>query len=357
MTKDAKLELIRHCCSLLLFAVLLRGAISYGPMLLQKAASAASTPTYFSFLYYLNTGQIMRVQDFSIKHDEPDTILRFRDVPPEETEEEPKQEQQQIPPAKEPTKKPKQTNLTFSPEESETLEVSGNCTLSYDKEALLCADLPQITLSDEPVVLIVHTHTSESYTEEPGWEYDESDLYRTLDANHSVVRLGAAIAESLEAHGISVIQDTTVNDYPSYNGAYGRMETIISGYLAQYPSIQMVIDVHRDAFELEDGTFGGTAIDGTAQVMLVVGTNEGGLYHPNWQGNLSVALKLDALMQRENANLSKGIRLCSQRYNAHLTPCSMLVEFGAAGDTLSEALASAEAFSEVLSEFLLAAAR
>lgn len=348
MTKDAKLELIRHCSSLLLFAVLLRGAITYGPILLQKAVAVASTPAYFSFLYYLNTGQVLRIQNFAVQEEEPRTTLRFRDVPSEEPESLPTVEAEPV--------EPEQPTLTFSPEEAEELMISGNCTLSYDKEALLCAELPEITLSDEPVVLIVHTHTSESYAEEPGWEYEESDLYRTLDPDYSVVRLGAVIAETLESHGISVIQDTTVNDYPSYNGAYGRMETIISGYLSQYPSIQMVIDVHRDAFELADGTFGGTAIDGTAQVMLVVGTNENGLYHPNWQNNLSLALKLDALMHRENTDLSKGIRLCAQRYNAHLTPCSMLVEFGAAGDTLAEALSSAEAFSAVLADLVLASA-
>lgn len=355
MTKDAKLELIRHCCSLLLFAILLRGVISYGPVLLQKSVSIASTPAYFSFLYYLNTGQVLRVQDFSVPSDaETDyTVLRLRDVSAEDLEPESTEfiVEEDSTAVSEHT-----TTLDFSAEEADDITVSGNCTLPYDKEALLCSDLPDVALSDEPVVLIVHTHSSEAYAEEPGWEYEESDTYRTLDQNYSVVRIGAVIAETLESHGISVIQDTTVNDYPSYNGAYGRMETIISGYLAKYPSIQMVLDVHRDAFELEDGTFGGTAIDGTAQVMLVVGTNEGGLYHPNWQGNLSVALKLDALMNRENMNLSKGIRLCSQRYNAHMTPLSMLVEFGAAGDTLQEALHGAEAFSEALSDLLLASA-
>lgn len=346
MTKDAKKELIRHCGSLLLFAVLLRFIISYGPMLLQKAVSVASTPAYISFLYYLNTGQILRIQDFSEQNEtsKNDIVLRFRDLPPAK-------EPEKITPPKEPVKK---QELSFSQEEVEQIVISGNCKLPYDKDALLHAELPNITLSEQPTVLIVHTHASESYAEEPGWEYQESDTYRTLDQNHSVVRLGAVIAEILESHGIAVIHDTTVNDYPSYNGSYGRMETIISDYLAKYPSIEMVLDVHRDAFELADGTFGGTAVDGTAQIMLVVGTNEGGLYHPNWQDNLSFALKLDGLMNRENPNLSKGIRLCSQRYNTHLTPRSLLVEFGAAGDTMQEALRAADAFGAVLSELLLA---
>lgn len=357
MTKDAKLGVLRRCCALLVFAILLRVVIAYGPMLLRKAITIASTPAYYSFLYYLNTGQVLRLTDFSVPANDPDSVqLRFRDVTAKTEVPQPKPEQT------EPAKsieiiEPEERVRSFAPEDADKILVTGTCTLSYDKAALLCSAMPDVTLSNGPVVLIVHTHTCESYTPEPGWDYEQSDPYRTLDPAYSVVRVGSVIAEALEANGIPVIHDTTINDHPSYNGAYGRMETIISDYLAKYPSIQMVLDVHRDAFELADGTFGGTAVDGTAQVMLVVGTNENGLYHPNWQGNLSFALKLEVLMNRADENLSKGIRLCPQRYNAHLTPLSMLVEFGAAGDTLQEALNAADAFSEVLSELLLASAK
>lgn len=357
MTKDTKLGVLRRCCTLLVFAVLLRIVIAYGPMLLRKAITIASTPAYYSFLYYLNTGQVLRLTDFSASADDPDAVqLRFRDITAQTEVSQPTPEQTEAAESPEATESDARS-LSFTAEDADKILVAGTCTLSYDKAALLCYALPDVTLSDGPVVLIVHTHTCESYTPEPGWNYEQSDPYRTLDPAYSVVRVGTVIAEALEANGIPVIHDTTINDHPSYNGAYGRMETIISSYLAKYPSIQMVLDVHRDAFELADGTFGGTAVDGTAQVMLVVGTNETGLYHPNWQGNLSFALKLEVLMKRADENLSKGIRLCPQRYNAHLTPLSMLVEFGAAGDTLQEALNAADAFSVALSELLRASAK
>ena len=99
----------------------------------------------------------------------------------------------------------------------------------------------------------------------------------------------------LEEAGIPVIHDTTLNDYPSYNGSYDRTRENIERYLEQYPSIQMVIDVHRDAVELLEGGQMATSatVNGkpSAQVMLVMGTDEGGLTHPNWQDNLSWALK------------------------------------------------------------------
>ena len=112
------------------------------------------------------------------------------------------------------------------------------------------------------------------------------------------------------------------------------------------------LDAHRDAFEAADGTLGGTAADGRARIMLVVGTDERGLTHPNWQGNLSFALKLETLLRRRAPGLSRGISLCAQRYNQNLTPLSLLAEFGAAGDTLEEALAAVPDFAAALAELL-----
>ena len=106
---------------------------------------------------------------------------------------------------------------------------------------------------EAPRVLIIHTHATESYTIEPGWEYTASSDYRTLDPEYNMIRVGEAMTRILEEAGIPVIHDTTLNDYPSYNGSYDRTRENIERYLEQYPSIQMVIDVHRDAVELLEG--------------------------------------------------------------------------------------------------------
>lgn len=279
--------------------------------------------------------------------------LRFRDLPPEEEEAVPEETAPPESTTAEEGAAPEEAPV-FTVEEAGALAVFGNCTLPYDKEALLLSPLPATAPSEGPQVLIVQTHSTEAYTKEPGWEYEETELCRTLDENYSVIRVGSEIAAALEARGIDVIHDKTINDYPSYAGSYDRMAEIIQGYLDAYPSIRMVLDVHRDAFEESDGSLGATEENGRAKVMLVVGTDEGGLYHPNWQGNLSFALKLEALLQRSVPGLSRGISLCTQRYNQNLTPLSLLCEFGAAGDTLEDALLAADAFAASLGDLLLA---
>ena len=211
---------------------------------------------------------------------------------------------------------------------------------------------------DAPQVLIVHTHTTEAYAKEADQSYDTLVNARTLDEQYNMIRVGDAVAEVLRQNGIQVIHDTTVNDYPSYNGAYDRMKAIIETNLAQYPSIRMVLDIHRDAAADANGdplpltaTFSG---EDYAQVMLVVGTDEGGLPHPNWQQNLSCALKLQALMNRDWPGLCRDLDLRRERFNQNQTPGSLLVEFGTDGNTLSQALRSAEVFGQSLSQLLQA---
>ena len=86
--------------------------------------------------------------------------------------------------------------------------------------------------------------------------------------------------------------------------------------------------------------------------MLVAGTDEGGLYHPDWQAHLGLAMQLQVLMERAQPGITRPISLCRQRYNQHMTPGSLLVEFGAAGDTLTEALAAADVFADALAALL-----
>ena len=172
-----------------------------------------------------------------------------------------------------------------------------------------------------------------------------------------MIRVGQQVAAVLEANGIGVVHETTVNDYPDYNGAYDRMKTIIEENLARYPSIQMVLDIHRDAAADENGDPLALTADYNgaryAQLMLVVGTDEGGLSHPNWQQNLSTALKLQALLERTHPGLCRNLNLRQERFNQNQTPCSLLIEFGTDGNTLSQALHSADALGSALSQLIL----
>ena len=251
---------------------------------------------------------------------------------------------------------PEYEPVTFSPEEADAIAVSGACTYPFDKAALLTRPTALDFSQDGPKVLIVHTHASEAYTQEAGYEYESSGELRTQDQTRSVIRIGSEIARLLEDAGIETIHDTTLNDYPSYDGAYARMETIIETHLAQYPSIQIVLDVHRDAVEDQSGFPAALTADvageDCAKLMFVVGTDEGGLEHPDWQENLANALKLQALLNRSAPGLCRDIDLRTERFNQHETDGSLLCEFGASGNTLSQALRTARVFADVLVGFV-----
>lgn len=245
--------------------------------------------------------------------------------------------------------------VTFTGQEAEAIAIGGSAESTVDKTSLLLSPL-NMQADTEPQVLIVHTHTSEAYTPEAGWEYESSEKFRTLDPEFNMIRVGQTLAEELKMLGIAVIHDTTVNDAPQYQGAYERSYDRIAAQLAAHPSIRIVLDIHRDAAEDSEGNAlpRRTVIqdENCAQLMLVVGTDEGGLEHPNWRENLSFALKLQALLNRDQPTLCRDISLRRERFNQHFTPCSLLVEVGAAGNTMAEALPAAKYLARALAALI-----
>lgn len=245
----------------------------------------------------------------------------------------------------------KATNIEFVSADISSVRIIGSCTYSYDAQALLSAPLKVHFTSDAPQVLIVHTHTTEGYCECAG------ESYSSLDPAKNVVAVGNVIAEVLEQNGIPTLHETGLNDIYGYQDAYERMDTVIADYLEKYPSIQMVIDVHRDSFEDSGGNMAGPVVTEAgmecAKLMLVMGTDEGGLYHPNWQDNLSCALKLQSMLLGTYPSLCRDLLLRQSRYNQHRTPCSMLVEIGASGNTLLQAQNTARLFAEAVSRLIL----
>lgn len=207
-----------------------------------------------------------------------------------------------------------------------------------DLEALLAQPLAWELRGEAPTVLILHTHATESYTPN-GEGYVQSAAYRTLDEDYNMLSLGAYVAQELEAAGIPVLHDTTLHDYPSYNGSYTRARSTIRQQLAEHPTIRLVLDLHRDAVEVSYGQLHTRAqVDGktAAQLMLVLGTN-----HDNWQENLALALKLHAQLETQAPGITRPLQLRSQRFNQDLSPGALLIEIGAAGNTHAEALLAA----------------
>lgn len=230
--------------------------------------------------------------------------------------------------------------------------------LTIDLKSLLAAPLPyKIQKNNEPQVLIMHTHTTEAFLHEDRDYYTDADLSRTLDTNYNMVRLGDIVTSRLNGAGITTLHDTTTHDYPEYNGSYDRAAATIKSYLKKYPSIKIVIDMHRDAIAGDgaDKVKPVTEIRGrkAAQVMLVMGSQSGSITsYPNWQENLKLAVRLQQQMEIMYPTLARSVSLMSRLYNQNLTTGSILLEIGTEANSIDEVTYSAELVSDALVKLL-----
>lgn len=225
---------------------------------------------------------------------------------------------------------------------------------SFDILSLLNKEL-DLSLSSSPSVLIIHTHTTESYTPSEKYNYTPTETDRTTDLSFNMASVGEVIADYLNEQGINALHDKTINDYPSYSQSYSKSLKLVKSYMEKYPSIKIVIDVHRDAIVTKSGTkmrpLAATEPP-CAQVMLVVGTNDSGLDHSAWQTNLSFALKLQHEMNSLHPSLARPINLRRERFNQHLAPYAFILEVGTNGNTLDEAKEGARLFAQSLVSLL-----
>ena len=227
--------------------------------------------------------------------------------------------------------------------------------LDIDIKKLLNSKISfKINKNDEPQVLIVHTHTSETFMKQEGDVYTESFSSRTQDKKYNMVMIGKIVAKKLNSAGIKTLHDETVHDYPEYNGSYNKSAATIKKYLKKYPSIKVVLDLHRDAISSGDTDKVKlvTEIKGekAAQVMLVMGSQSGSVTNfPNWQENLKLALRVQAKIEEKYPTLARPLSLVSRNYNESLTKGSMLIEFGTDVNTIDEVSRSAEYVGDALS--------
>lgn len=307
----------------------------FGSGLAAAVVETFSDADTVSMLMYLETGRVVRF------------------LPAEETQPAPTQPPEETQPA--PTQPPVETEpveesiAVFGQSDVGLVQVHSYCGYDSDVPAWLAQPLSWDLTQQEPTVLIVHSHATESYANTQ--DYEESSAYRTMDKAHNVVAVGTALAQALEAGGIGVIHDTTLHDHPSYSDSYAHSRETVQAYLDKYPSIALVLDIHRDAVT-DDGEemaftvpYGG---QDAAQLMLVVGTDAGGLTHPQWQSNMSLAVKLHAQLEKTCAGICRPISFRSQRFNQDLSTGALLIEVGAAGNTQQEALRSVEVLARAI---------
>lgn len=319
---DLQKRVLQIGAAAILCALLLR----FGGSLVGRLTYAMSQPETASLLLFLETGRVIRPA-------QPQAVTTEPTYPSEPT-----------------YAKEEKSIAVFSETDTDLVNVNNASGYETDVAAFLQTPLNWDLTQDSPSVLILHTHGTESYTNTEN--YQESAKYRTLDPQYNVISIGQAIADQLTAGGIAVIHDTTAHDHPSYNNAYNSARNAIEDYLTQYPSIKLVLDIHRDSLEDDSGRqisatvpyHGGQA----AKLMLVMGTDAAGYVHPDWQENMALAVKLHAQLEKTCSGICRPISLRTQRFNQDLSPGALLIEIGAAGNTRQEALAAAEVLSRAI---------
>lgn len=215
-----------------------------------------------------------------------------------------------------------------------------------------------IAKNAQPQVLIYQTHTCESYLQNDSGFYDPQDTLQTTDINLNMCRIGSEIAFSLNSAGIKTIHDTTILDYPDYTGAYDRGLELVKGYLKKYPTIKIVLDIHRDSIQYSDGTRikPTTVINGrkAAQIMIVAPCDEGdtALPIPDWKYNYRFGLRLQQALAQAYPMLCRPLDLCPRRYNMQVSHGALLIDVGSDANTMDEAVSSAQLFGNVLANLL-----
>ena len=184
-----------------------------------------------------------------------------------------------------------------------------------------------------------------------GYEYDATGNYRTTDLNYSVARVGTELTNYLKEKGFNVTHNTTYHDYPAYSGSYARSLNTLEGLL-EGKNTQLVFDLHRDAVGSSNEYAPTIKINDNyvAQIMFVIGTNGGGLEHPNWIQNLKIAVKIQEKANEMYPGLFRPIIIRNSRYNQHLTNGSSIIEVGATGNTMEQCILSMQCLSNVLAE-------
>lgn len=207
-------------------------------------------------------------------------------------------------------------------------------------------------ISGKPNILIYHTHTTEAYRQDGDYTYHETGESRTEEQDKNIVEVGEKLKEYLEGYGFNVIHDTTDHEPPKLATSYSRSLKTMEAYKEKYPDMDMYIDVHRDAANVETNQDDVVVLDGKrcARMMFVVGTGEKYDEKPNFEANYTLAKSITTELERYQENFTRPIRVKTGRYNQHVADMCLLVEVGHNANTLEEAENSVYYLAQAISE-------
>ena len=248
-------------------------------------------------------------------------------------------------------------------EQRKTVDIKDTYTNTYGSVTVknltsikLTTDIlkPDYNVKNKKDIIIYHTHTCESYTPTKENSYKASGNFRTTDLNYSVVRVGKELETELEKLKFNVVRSDKKHDYPAYSGSYTRSLETIEALLKKNSDAEIVFDIHRDAVGSNSNYAPTVEINGekVAQLMFVIGTNDGGGKHPNWKNNLKFAVKVQEKANEMYPGLFRSINLRSATFNQKVTNAASIIEVGATGNTLEEATASMKYLAKVLDAVL-----
>ncbi len=241
-------------------------------------------------------------------------------------------------------------DLTYGTQKGE-VSVSNMTSYNPDIETVLSGEYPIHTSLDEysaekPLILIIHTHGTESYSPNGALSVPQNFLHRNSDISQNVVAVGSVMANLLNNAGIPTLHCEIMHDIDSYTRSYNLSADTVQKYLTEHPSIQYVFDVHRDAIVRQNGDLVRpiTVINGeiSAQVMLLVGTDEMGADHPDWETNFAVAAELQSRLTSSYDRFARPINIRGASFNEQFTRGSLLIEIGSAANSLEEAKTAAK---------------
>ncbi|MGC7870095.1 stage II sporulation protein P [Desulfosporosinus sp. SYSU MS00001] len=202
---------------------------------------------------------------------------------------------------------------------------------------------PPVSGAKDVLVGIYNTHNSECYSGDGGPDREQGE-------NGDVVTVGETLKKALEQHGIGAAHSLTIHDGENFMTAYSRSVNTAAKLLKDYPTIKILIDLHRDGFppgvSKETVSVNGKDV---SPAMVVIGKK-----NPHWQINDALAKELIALGNKKYPGLfEENISYADDaRYNQHLSNGGILLEFGSQLNTLAEANGTAEAVADILADYL-----
>lgn len=248
-------------------------------------------------------------------------------------------------------------NITAGTETYQNINIRNTTSYEPDYAELLSQPLPFDADDSRRVqVLIYHTHTCESYIESDTGEYYDDFYPRSTDAGKGVCAVGERLCDRLHELGIGAVHDTTLHDYPSYDGSYDRSYDTVQSYLEKYPDIKVTIDLHRDSMTADDGTKYKPVFTHNgkkaSQIMIMTGHDETGERFPFWDENLIFAVQLQKKCEDMYPGMTRPLNFGEFTYNMNANNGSLLIEFGTDANTVVEATRSAEMLANALASLL-----